>query len=308
MRKFHLSAIIFLLLISFTASSYGNTVSILKWVGSPGFENDGLEPEYGSKATDFTFQIMYQHPQGAPPLWIIASIDTNDDGFFSESEKFPLEVLKGTNYQKGVIYFTTLVLSFVPGRYNDLSYYFSASDGNRTYSTHLRNGPLLKQHLAFSAQPDYWFVGRDLRPASSHITGVDQRIILQNLGNGYQKYALSISQEDAHEQDGWMAADSIKGIDINTYALSALLTEKDFMQVDYNSFNEIYNDDVITKAIKIASGPAFAIGFNSKGEKVPPNKEIALWLNLIMPTTSSGVNAMGLHSIAITITCLPDEL
>ncbi|MBN2543917.1 hypothetical protein JXI42_13750 [bacterium] len=303
------SLLLFITAFSLITASYGisypDDVVLLEWVGSTGYENDGLEPETGSQPTEFIFKVKYKSSNNTAPAWVIVNLDTSRDGFFSENEQFSMKRAKGRNNRKGVIYSFAITLSYHPSKLSYLSYYFTASDGKNQYSTPLGYGPVLKQDLSMKIQPNSWFAGKDLKPASINITDFDQRIIITNTGNGFQKYALSISSEDKWVVDGWVAASNIDSIDENKYLLSAVFTDKYHNELEERDFNEFYDEDVLTLAPKIAEGPVFSLGLDSKGQNVAPEQEIALWFKLVMPTSTIGEHALDLHTIRVKVICLP---
>jgi len=54
----------------YTGAGGGNEAPVLAWAGETGYESDGLEPETGTAATDFTWKIEYSDPDSDAPYGV----------------------------------------------------------------------------------------------------------------------------------------------------------------------------------------------------------------------------------------------
>ncbi|MEW6096264.1 MAG: choice-of-anchor X domain-containing protein, partial [bacterium] len=95
---------------------------VLSWTGEPGYEIDGLNPEYTSPNSLYTYRIKYSDADGDPPYGdrVYVSIYKNGKLYYL----LPLMHKCGSNYKEGVIFSQTYYL-FRPGIY---SYKFEAKD------------------------------------------------------------------------------------------------------------------------------------------------------------------------------------
>ncbi len=281
----------------------------LVWVGEPGYEKDGVEPEIAYSEGNFLFKIAYVNQDDVLPKEVWVVVDTNRDGFLGDEEKFPMKLTvkpEEEEKEKKYIYEYNLPLSYRSGSKNDFLYFFAARFESQTVTTPLRNGPVLKPRLSFSLSNTFWDTGRNLRPGATITMGPNDRIIINNTGEAAERFILSIEREDIWPE-GWRHAAHPDEIGPNKYALSALFTSSNYLLVDEKDFNELGNEDIITTTPKEAVGNIFGIKGYSAGEILLPEQDMALWLQLILPTTSFGKYALEAHDITVKLTCAEVE-
>lgn len=100
-----------------------NKAPVLSWLGSVGYEADGLDPEVGTPQTVFRFRVRYADDEGSPPSFVNLHIAA--DGVEIEQSPFAMDRGAQTNYQAGVVYLKNLTLA--AGRH--YTYWFAAADG-----------------------------------------------------------------------------------------------------------------------------------------------------------------------------------
>jgi len=295
----NLKLVFLLLLLSFPLYS-----GELLWVGEEGYKDDGVEPEIGFGGGKFLFKIAYYEPTGVLPKEVWVVVDTNRDGFLSETEKFPMAtVIKvGDRY----IYEKEIELSYKAGSKNDFTYFFAAKFPAKVLTTPLRNGPILKQRISFSLSNTYWDLGKNFGPGAVVTMRPDDRIFIMNTGDGAEAFALEIEKED-NWPEGWRHSPKADGADANTYVLSAIFAPETELYITEKDFNRAGNEDVVTTKTKRADGPVFAANLSNPAEYLKPNQKTALWLQLKLPTTSFGKYALEPHNITLKLTCLGVE-
>ncbi|MGB9561925.1 MAG: hypothetical protein ACPL6C_03840, partial [bacterium] len=195
----------------------------LVWVGTPGYEDDGVEPEISFGGGRFTFKIAYVDENGILPQEIWVVVDTNRDNFLADNEKFFMDVVQKSG--KYYVYEKTIELSYKPGSRNDLTYFFGARFPSRIITTSLRNGPIIKPRVSFTLSSTYWDVGRNLAPGTVVTMSPNDRILITNSGDAVETFALEIEKEDMWP-DGWKHSPNANGAGENIYVLSALFTNE----------------------------------------------------------------------------------
>lgn len=276
----------------------------LRWVGSPGYEEDGVEPELAFGQGEFTFKVAYYDPSFVLPneVWVV--VDTNRDNFLGENEKFLMEsVEKVGDYY---VYEKKISLRYKSGSRNDLTYFFGARFPNKLITTPLRNGPIIKPRVKFSLSSTYWDLGRNVAPGAIITMSPNDRIIIENTGDGVQTFALEIEKEDIWP-DGWKHSPNASGQGENVYVLSALFAPEKELYINEKDFNKKGNDDVVTTTMKKAGGPIFSADLSNPAEYLKPYERVALWFQLKLPTISFGRYALATHNIVVKLTCLPVE-
>ncbi len=100
-----------------------NTAPVLSWLGSVGYEADGLDPEVGTPQAVFRFRVRYADAEGSPPSFVNLHLAAGD----GEVVGSPFAMDRGaqTNYKAGVVYLKNLTLA--AGR--NYTYWFAAADG-----------------------------------------------------------------------------------------------------------------------------------------------------------------------------------
>jgi len=107
-----------------------NKNPLLTFAGTPGFENDGVEPNEADEGSTFTFRVIYTDPEGDGPFdGVDLIIDMNLDGKIdaADTPKVMAEVdADDTNFTDGKEYSLEVVLD-TPGTYGNR---FDAMDIN----------------------------------------------------------------------------------------------------------------------------------------------------------------------------------
>jgi len=99
-----------------------NTAPTLTWVGESGYEADGLEPETGNAATEFTWKIEYADADGDAPYGVYLHI--LDGGTELPDSPYEMSAEGSGDWSVGVVFAKTLTLA----KGTQYTYYFSASD------------------------------------------------------------------------------------------------------------------------------------------------------------------------------------
>jgi len=100
----------------------GNEAPVLAWAGETGYESDGLEPETGTAATDFTWKIEYSDPDSDAPYGVYLHV--LEDGTELGDSPYDMTSEGGDDWSAGVVFAKMLNLP----KGSDYTYYFSAAD------------------------------------------------------------------------------------------------------------------------------------------------------------------------------------
>ncbi|RLE46091.1 MAG: hypothetical protein DRJ31_10420, partial [Candidatus Methanomethylicota archaeon] len=200
------------------------------------------------------------------------------------------------------IYEYPISFSYRSDSRNDFVYFFAAEFESQTVTTPLRSGPKLKPKLGFTLSNSFWNAGGELRPGEVVTMESNDRIIVKNTGDAAEKFSIMIEKEDIWPE-GWKHAQHPEEIGPNRYAISGLFTSSNYLLVEDESFNELGNEDIITTSPKEAVGNTYGVKGYSAGELLLPNQDMALWLQLILPTSSFGKYALESHDITVKLTC-----
>ena len=271
----------------------------LDWVGTAGYESDGLDPESGSGTTVFTFKIKYSNLNGDVPTTHKVYIDSNGDGTYSSFDM----TTTGGDYVSGVVYSYTTVIPYSQISQSH-SYYFGFSDGTQSAAGNITQGinaqtaihkPDVFQTLSLAIDHANWQL-LNISAVSEQITDSTNKVKVTNDGDGTQTYSLQITNGG-----GWTSSANQNGADVNTFVLSAIFAGDSQSSVTSASFNETANDDVI---LSNSADRATSVRFGStllsqNGTSVPFGTVRTLWFDLKSPTKDT-TNGM-VHSIGITI-------
>ncbi len=265
------------------------------WAGGPGFEWDGVEPDYFDDDSLFTFRIRINSP--LEPLWVVVNVDKDCDGFFSKAEQVPMEL--ESRDDTSFVYRASVLLR-KPQTTRPLAYYFSAQTGYTVKTSALRLGPFVGKRVSFKLLGDtLWSVDVPVRPLEVLTNSPQHRFLLVNTGEVDITFGLAVDQSD--DAFGWTPASSYSEIGENRYVLSAVFTSGDVSAPRKEWFNTSGWEDVVSFEPRFAGGERFGVGSFSAGEAVAPGDTVALWLSLIAPSSSGGENADKIHSIRIKI-------
>jgi len=104
-----------------------NQAPVLAWLGSTGYENDGVNPEEGFGSTWFGFKIIYQDADGDAPAISKVWIDEDGDDLYEVDESFDMYPQGTIDYIAGVVYTFWTQIPFSAGSSN-IKYYFEYRD------------------------------------------------------------------------------------------------------------------------------------------------------------------------------------
>ena len=266
----------------------------LKWTGEPGYEWDGVEPDYFDADSRFVFRIAVESP--GEPSWVVVNLDRNADGDFSKLEQMPMMLEKKDN--TGYIYRAETTLN-KPDNSRPLAYYFSAQIGNAVRTSPLLLGPFMGNKVSFILIGDtIWHITEPVVPLEIVINSGRNKFLLVNTGEVPITFGLSI---DPASESVWEAVENYGKIGENRYVLSAVFSQNDRNAAQPTWFNANDWDDVVTAIPRFASGERFAIDKQSSGAKVEPLDTVSLWFNFISPASSNGLNAEDWQTIKIRI-------
>lgn len=134
------------------AGATPNNAPVLSWLGTSGYETDGLDPEVGAPQTLFRFKVRYADSEGSPPSFVRLHITAGDVAI--AGSPFAMDRGTQTNYQAGVTYHKNLTLP--AGR--NYRYWLTAGDGQLVAvgsPVSPRSGPLV------NTRPILEWVGTD---------------------------------------------------------------------------------------------------------------------------------------------------
>ena len=281
-----------------------NSKPILQWTGETGYASDGLEPELANGLTPLNFRIKYKDADGDAPITHDLLIDRNGDGDYADADEVVnMTMVSGTDYATGVIYSCEITIPYSGGSSN-CSYYFrfadsiAAATGNITSAISQQtaiNKPDIFQALSLTIDRSTWQLS-NIPPGSNYLMDSSNKIKVANNGDGPEAYSLRITGEG----NGWSAATTKNGADVNKYVLSALFSATSETLIDLSYFNETANEDVVM-AIGATRAAQTIFGSNRLSEGgflVPVGADRNLWLEFKAPIKDTiGVN----QSIGVTI-------
>jgi len=90
------------------------------YIGEPGYEWDGVEPDYFSGEDTFVFKVKVAGQ--VQPQYVYLNLDANADGYFSRGEQFPMELVRRDD--DGFVYQVKVHLTEPEGN-RPIGYYFS---------------------------------------------------------------------------------------------------------------------------------------------------------------------------------------
>lgn len=264
------------------------------WVGEPGYEWDGIEPDYFDINADYVFRIKVKSI--TEPSWVVVNLDINGDGEFSLRE----QILMTFQYKDSLGYVYIARTNFwKPMLSLPLSYYFSAQVGNIVKTSPLLLGPFPGSRVSFALIGDtLWDVTKPIFPLEVVINSPNNRFLLVNTGNVPITFGLSIDQSI---ESCWKAVDSYRHIGVNKYMLSAVFSDPSIGLPQHSWFNSENYEDVIMPMPKFAHREQFGIHRQSSGERVAPGDTVALWFNFVAPAGTDRLCKLEIQSIRIFI-------
>ncbi|MGA1864876.1 MAG: hypothetical protein ACMUHX_07425 [bacterium] len=98
--------------------------AVLEWVGTEGFETDGVDPDQAYEGTKFEFSVSYRDPLNNPPIVPHVWIDQDDNGVYDDAEVYGMieEDPNDVIFSDGKVYSLGINL-----------FYPDQGDGNITY-------------------------------------------------------------------------------------------------------------------------------------------------------------------------------
>ncbi len=269
-----------------------------EYVGEPGYEWDGVEPDYFSDADTFVFKIKVKSE--TEPLYVFLNLDLNADGYFSRGEQFPMKLYRPD--EDGFCYETVVPIS-EPKNNRPLGYYFSAQVGFETKTSPLQLGPFRRKNVSFEFIGDtLWTAGGQLHPLDV-VVNKDAKFMLVNTGDVPITFGLMI---DPNSKSVWRPVDRYDRIGEDVYILSAVFAKSSMGKPNRKQFNQRDWEDVITYSPRFAHGDVFGIDGFSAGEKLAPGDTAVLWFQFIAPASSSVETDREKQNITIKIFAVGD--
>lgn len=286
--------IIPLIIILLLAPAYSMPYWSLEWLGEPGYEWDGVEPDYFDEDRHFVYRVRVNSP--IEPLWVILNLDWNADGQFARSEQVPMKLQrrdsKGFVFEADIIFGNSLFS-------HPLSYYFSAQVGYSVKTSPLLLGPFCGQRVSFSLMGDtLWNMSGPVVPLELLINTEQNRFLLANTGNVPITFGLAI---EPLQNSYWSPARCMDEIGENKFLLSGIFTEPFEGTAKAEWFNSFDWEDVITMVPRFAHQDIFGFGNNSAGVGVGIDDTIELCFSLVAPSSSGGGEDADLQTIRVRI-------
>lgn len=153
---------------------------VLDWVGSPGYEDDGVDPDIGSAVDSLRFRVTYSDANNDAPSYVRLLIDRDDDGDFGDASEIVTltpEAPGDQTYCNRNPYFSLLTLAKAGD--NAISYRFEASDGLTTPTmTATRTVSIVNAGPALRWTGDAGYVNDGVNPNSgtTDVTSYEFRI------------------------------------------------------------------------------------------------------------------------------------
>lgn len=265
------------------------------YVGEPGYEWDGVEPDYFSGEDTFVFKIKVAGQ--VQPQYVYLNLDANADGYFSRSEQFPMKLVGRDD--EGFVYQVKVHLTEPEGN-RPMGYYFSAQVGFETKTSGLQLGPFWRKNVSFTLIGDtLWNPGRLIMPLEVIVNSENSKFMLVNTGDVPITFGLMI---DRNSQTVWKPVDRYEHLGReDTYILSAVFTKRGHRRPKKEEFNQRDWEDVLLYSPRFAHGEVFGIDGYSAGEKLAPGDTAVLWFQFIAPPGSSVETKNNKQSIGIKI-------
>lgn len=258
----------------------------LEWTGEPGFEEEGVEPNEGHNGTRFEFRVRFDGGENnATPSWVKLFIDLDGNGRFQEGETFPMTRSK----EDPSIWYIEKTIRVNGDNRPSMAYYFEAMADNKIRSSQLAFGPTITGYNnSFVIKGTGWFLKEAMLPMEVRTMEKTDRITFINTSGSPQRLLLSIP-EDA--PGPFEPGEDVNAEQINTYVLSALITDIDADYVSPDNFNEEGSEDVVTFQAKRAKGPVFNSHEGNWDGVVRPGESVSIWLQLQAPKLAIGPDA-----------------
>jgi len=265
-----------------------------EWVGEPGYEWDGVEPDYFESDRHFVYKIRVSGD--LEPQWVTLNLDWNGDGNFSRDEQVPMKMEKRDD--RGFVYSAEVIFnrSFFK---NPMEYYFSAQIGYMVKTSPLMFGPFFGNKVSFAFIGDtLWDIAGPVFPLEIVVNSSRNTFYFVNTGDVPITFGLSI---DENMDTPWKPAERYVELGENKYILSAIFTKSDVKQVKKEWFNSMDYEDVISEVPRFAEGEVFGFNGVSAGKSLSPNDTVALWFSLLVPPSSDGSESDNVYSLRVKI-------
>ncbi|MBD3246338.1 MAG: hypothetical protein GF333_04940 [Candidatus Omnitrophica bacterium] len=278
------------------------SVPLLEWVGDiAAYTGDGLDPEIGGTTTTFSYRVRYTHYGDQAPDSIQVHLDENGLGAwtgYAMLEEDPGD----TDYSDGKIYYYDTTFAWDPaGVMDNLSYYFTASEGGDsavslgtdpvpTDSSQAINAPDITKTISIlitDPVPAEWNIPGIVGAGETVTMDSADKITIENDGDVNEQFSAQLTDPAA-----WSSGSSA-GNDIYVMKCIFCGTSDVPGQFDFAS------DDVATTSEVSATSAIFA-GFATNAESVPAGEERALYLQFVAPNPNTEKTE---QTITVTIGC-----
>ncbi len=287
----------FIILFFFTLSLGLPYLWDFEWVGEPGYEWDGVEPDYFDVNNHFVYRIRITGR--IKPQWVTLNLDWNGDRNFSRDEQIPMKLEKQDS--NGFIYRAEITLEKSLFQ-NAMEYYFSGQIGYTVKTSPLMLGPFCGNKVSFAFIGDtLWDIMGPVAPLEIVMNSDKNTFFLVNTGDTPITFGLCV---DASMDSPWKSVRFYKELDENKYILSAVFTDSHRKFASQKWFNSQDFDAVISEIQRFAHDEIFGFDGTSAGENVVPGDTTALWFNLIVPPSTLGAKSDNTYSIRVKIFAL----
>jgi|GEM_PF-2688540 len=92
----------------------GNSPASLEWMGTDGYESDGVNPNSAPGGTTFTFMVRYRDLENDPPSVAEVWVDLNRDNNYDQDEKFPMQAVNTQSFSAGRGYQKSISCLYLP--------------------------------------------------------------------------------------------------------------------------------------------------------------------------------------------------
>ena len=154
-----------------------NAAPTLSWVGTTGYESDGVDPDSGNSLTTFDFRVTYTDLDNDPPAYVLLYMQR--DGSWMSGTPFIMGNTGGTSYEDGAVYSYTMRLA-AGSTYRYVFWAFDQYGDATGPPTYFKNGPVVSDApptLAWAGTPGYVSDGVEPELAQAGSTPIEYRVL-----------------------------------------------------------------------------------------------------------------------------------